>query len=207
MSGGTIKRRAVISAVGAGIAALAGCTNSGGSGNPTGTPTNNGSTATEPGQSKSATQSSTGGQYAEPEERSAERQFEQELLNNEYGFIEIAADDIQMSKMQQTPTPDEPDDPYELLKYHFRDFYARNGDDGDSIIFGYDMEPSGDSRNMLFKDFAESASAEPVSDSAEFGYSGTYKETAIRRFFNENVSGVVDVSENFPGELLEIAAQ
>lgn len=201
----SIDRRAFLAAAASGIAAFAGCSSTGNnSSTPTSTHENSGTS--EPQQSQTQSQTTTADQqYAESDELSEEKQYEKKALNNGYSFIEVAARDIQVSKMEQTPTEDEPDDPYELLKYHFRDFYARNGDPRDSIIFGYDMEPSGDSRNMSFRDFAESDSSNPVSDTP--GYSGTYKETAIKRFFDENVSGVVDVSENFPDELLELAAQ
>jgi hypothetical protein len=133
--------------------------------------------------------------------------LEQKLLNNNYAFIEIPSQDIQMSNLQTIPSGEEPEDPYEAMNYNFRNFYARNGDPGDSIIFGYDMEPSGDSRNMLFKDFAQSESADSVTDSPEFGYSGTYKESAIQTFFDQNISGVSDVSDNFPDDLLELATE
>jgi hypothetical protein len=220
-----VSRRRVLRTVGVGTTVvLAGCSG-GGDGSDNGdsdpgesTPEGgSGSTPTETqDQSNSQKPSQRKSKYNEPDEIPSEEKFEQNLVNEfgmetdeDYTFVEFGSNNVQLENKSKipsgTPTANSEENPYPIFVREFRNFYARNVNTGDDIIFGYSLTVRDGTTNLIFKDFAQSESADPVSNTPEFGYSASGARSAIEKFFEENITGVKDVSENFPEELLKLA--
>lgn len=211
-------RRRVLRTIGIGTTVvLAGCSGGGNESddeNPDSTEsTTQGDSASTGTQNQSDSQTSIG---SEENETPSERQFEQGIVNEfgqstdeDYSFIEFNSKDVNLENKNKspsgTPTVSYEENPYPHLTRPFRRFYSNNVDEGDDIVFGYSLTVQDGGTDLIFKDFAQSESADPVSDLGKFGFSSGGARSAIEKFFRENITGVKHVSERFPEDLLKLA--
>lgn len=195
---GIARRKFMAKAAAVGAAGLAGCSNPQNPSESTTTEYDNKSTDTQGTEQSPTTQEA----YDDQNELPAEQDFEQRMLDNSYSFIEITPENINSEKITEERSSADDTTIYGNMIKDFDNFLNNKMDPYDNAFFCY----SGSDGNLIFKDIAQSESAETVSDTGKFGYSAGGSKEAIERFLDGNISGVEDASDNFPEDLLEAAS-
>lgn len=201
------RRRFLKAAAGSGIAALAGCSTNGdtptenpgtstqentqtpGEGTPTpdGTPTDKGTPTSQQ-------------EYTDTNESSAEKERENGLLEYGASFVEINNfNNINVEGIgEEVSTEDAEATDYDALLHDFKRFwYEDNMGEDDSLIIGYKDRDSGPSE-MIFQSFKNGEESSSL-------WQDDYRDEAITKYFDKNISGITEASDNFPDDLLALA--